>query len=64
MEWIIDDSTGERVKLHLDRRPLKELVGELVKNNFISVRLAYAIYKRTRHEHDIVNDTFNALDAP
>ncbi|XP_024640787.1 glycosyl hydrolase 5 family protein [Medicago truncatula] len=77
--WIIDDSTGERVKLvcgnwaghlqpmipeGLDRIPLKELVGELVKNRFNCVRLTYAVYMWTRHAHGIVNNTFNYLDAP
>lgn len=77
--WIIDDTTGERVKLvcgnwaghlqpmipeGLDRRPLKELVGELVKNNFNCVRLTYAIYMWTRYQNGIVNDTFNDLDVP
>lgn len=77
--WIIDDSTSERVKLvcgnwaghlqpmipeGLDRRPLKELVGELVQKKFNCVRLTYAIYMWTRHGHDIVNETFSDLDAP
>ncbi|PNX81314.1 hydrolyzing O-glycosyl compounds hydrolase [Trifolium pratense] len=48
----------------LDRRPLKELVGELVKNKFNCVRLTYAIYMWTRYEHEIVNVTFSHLDAP
>ncbi|KAK2353835.1 glycosyl hydrolase 5 family protein [Trifolium repens] len=77
--WIIDDSTNQRVKLvcgnwaghlqpmipeGLDRRPLKELVGELVKNKFNCVRLTYAIYMWTRYENEIVKDTFSHLDAP
>jgi hypothetical protein len=48
----------------LDRRPLKELVGELVKNKFNCVRLTYAIYMWTRYEREIVNETFSHLDAP
>ncbi|XP_061340173.1 glycosyl hydrolase 5 family protein-like [Gastrolobium bilobum] len=77
--WIIDDSTGERAKMvcgnwaghlrpmipeGLDKRPLKELVGELVKHKFNCVRLTYAIYMWTRHGNHIVNDTFSNFDAP
>ncbi|KAI5396146.1 hypothetical protein KIW84_062372, partial [Lathyrus oleraceus] len=77
--WIVDDSTNSRVKLvcgnwaghlqpmipeGLDRRPIKELVGEIVKNNFNCVRLTYAIYMWTRHGNRIVNDTLNDLDLP
>ncbi|PNX94957.1 endoglucanase e1, partial [Trifolium pratense] len=77
--WIIDDSTNERVKLvcgnwaghlepmipeGLDRIPLQEIVGELVKNNFNCVRLTYAIYMWTRNGNHTVNDTLNGLDAP
>ncbi|XP_057454557.1 glycosyl hydrolase 5 family protein-like [Lotus japonicus] len=77
--WIIDDSTGQRAKLvcgnwaghlqpmipeGLDRRPLKELVSELVKHNFTCVRLTYAIYMWTRYGDHIVNDTLNTFDVP
>lgn len=77
--WIIDDSTGERAKLvcgnwaghlelmmpeGLDRKPLKDLVAELVKHKFNCVRLTHAIYMWTRHGHHIVNDTLATLDAP
>ncbi|KAJ1392616.1 Ricin B-like lectin [Sesbania bispinosa] len=77
--WIIDDSTGQRAKLvcgnwaghlqpmiteGLDRRPLKELVAELVKHKFNCVRLTYAIYMWTRNGHHIVDDTFKTLDVP
>ncbi|XP_020213289.1 glycosyl hydrolase 5 family protein [Cajanus cajan] len=77
--WIIDDATGQRAKLvcgnwaghlrpmipeGLDRRPLKEIVGELVDLNFNCVRLTYAIYMWTRYGHGNVNATFASLDAP
>lgn len=62
--WIMDESTGERSKLvcgnwaghlqpmipeGLDKRPLKDLVSEIVKHNFNCVRLTYAIYMWTRY---------------
>ncbi|XP_027337388.1 glycosyl hydrolase 5 family protein-like [Abrus precatorius] len=77
--WIMDDSTGQRAKLvcgnwaghlkpmipeGLDRRPLKDLVTELVEHRFNCVRLTYAIYMWTRYGHDNVIDTFASLDAP
>ncbi|XP_068477312.1 glycosyl hydrolase 5 family protein-like [Phaseolus vulgaris] len=77
--WIIDEATGQRAKLvcanwaghlkpmipeGLDKRPLKELVGELVKHNFNCVRLTYAIYMWTRYSHENVSASFASLDAP
>ncbi|KAI4355020.1 hypothetical protein L6164_003838 [Bauhinia variegata] len=62
--WIIDDATGQRAKLvcanwaghlqlmipeGLDKQPLKDIVGQVVKNNFNCVRLTYAIYMWTRY---------------
>nr|AFK48266.1 unknown [Lotus japonicus] len=77
--WIIDESTGQRAKLvcanwaghlqpmipeGLDRRPLKEIVSELVKHKFNCVRLTYAIYMWTRYGGHIVSGTFDGLDVP
>ncbi|BAT97907.1 hypothetical protein LR48_Vigan11g036200 [Vigna angularis] len=77
--WIIDEATGQRVKLvcanwaghlqpmmpeGLDKRPLKEIVGELVKRNFNCVRLTYAIYMWTRFSHENVSANLASLDVP
>ncbi|KAK7292629.1 hypothetical protein RJT34_15480 [Clitoria ternatea] len=77
--WIIDDTTGQRAKLvcgnwaghlrpmipeGLDRRPLKDLVAELVEHKFNCVRLTYAIYMWTRYGHGNLLDSFDNLDAP
>ncbi|WVZ17110.1 hypothetical protein V8G54_010092 [Vigna mungo] len=77
--WIIDEATGQRVKLvcanwaghlqpmmpeGLDKRPLKEIVGELVKHNFNCVRLTYAIYMWTRYAHENVSANLASLDVP
>lgn len=77
--WIIDDSTGERAKLlcgnwaghlqamlpeGLDKRPLKEMVGEIVKYKFNCVRLTYAIYMWTRFGDRNVGETLADLDIP
>ncbi|KAK4266799.1 hypothetical protein QN277_023673 [Acacia crassicarpa] len=77
--WIMDDSTGERAKLvcgnwaghlqpmlpeGLDKRPLKELVAEIVKHKFNCVRLTYAIYMWTRYRDRNVGETLEELDIP
>ncbi|KAK7292627.1 hypothetical protein RJT34_15478 [Clitoria ternatea] len=77
--WIIDDATGQRAKLvcgnwaghlqpmvpeGLDKRPLKDIVAELVEHKFNCARLTYAIYMWTRFRHGNVNDTFASLDVP
>ncbi|RDX59815.1 hypothetical protein CR513_61825, partial [Mucuna pruriens] len=77
--WIIDEATGQRAKLvcgnwaghlhamipeGLDRRPLKDIVAELVNRKFNCVRLTYAIYMWTRYGHAKVNATFAPFDAP
>ncbi|CAJ1947465.1 unnamed protein product [Sphenostylis stenocarpa] len=77
--WIIDEGTGQRAKLAcanwaghlqpmipegLDKRPLKDIIGEIVEHKFNCVRLTYAIYMWTRYVHDNVNATFTSLDVP
>ncbi|XP_019459945.1 PREDICTED: uncharacterized protein LOC109359704 [Lupinus angustifolius] len=76
--FIIDDSTGQRAKLvcgnwaghltpmipeGLNKRPLKDIVGELVKYKFNCVRLTYAIYMWTRYSNKSVSDTFATMNA-
>ncbi|CAJ1947459.1 unnamed protein product [Sphenostylis stenocarpa] len=48
----------------LDKRPLKDIIGEIVEHKFNRVRLTYAIYMWTRYVHDNVNATFTSLDVP
>jgi len=77
--WIIDEVTGQRAKLvcanwaghlqpmipeGLDQRPLKDIVGELVKHRFNCMRLTYAIYMWTRYGNGNVSATFASLDVP
>ncbi|XP_027905958.1 glycosyl hydrolase 5 family protein-like [Vigna unguiculata] len=77
--WIIDEATGQRAKLvcanwaghlqpmipeGLDKRPLKDIVGELVKHKFNCVRLTYAIYMWTRYAHENVSANLASLDVP
>ncbi|CAJ1947463.1 unnamed protein product [Sphenostylis stenocarpa] len=74
-----DEGTGQRAKLAcanwaghlqpmipegLDKRPLKDIIGEIVEHKFNCVRLTYAIYMWTRYVHDNVNATFTSLDVP
>ncbi|AES77813.1 hypothetical protein MTR_7g017520 [Medicago truncatula] len=48
----------------VDRRPLEELVGELVKNNFISVRLTYVMEGIAKYNPSILKTThIEAFDA-
>ncbi|QCE03763.1 endoglucanase [Vigna unguiculata] len=76
--WIIDEATGKRAKLvcanwaghlqpmipeGLDQRPLKDIVGELVKHSFNCVCLTYAIYMWTRYGNKNVSATFASLDV-
>jgi len=77
--WIIDEATGQRAKLvcanwaghlqpmipeGLDKKSLKDIIGELVKHKFNCVRLTYAIYMWTRYGHENVNANFASLDVP
>ncbi|CAJ1947467.1 unnamed protein product [Sphenostylis stenocarpa] len=48
----------------LDKRPLKDIVGEIVKHNFNCVRLTYAMYMWTHYVHNNINATFTSLDVP
>ncbi|CAN1175949.1 Glycosyl hydrolase 5 family protein [Linum perenne] len=75
--WIIDDSTGQRVKLAcvnwagaletmlpegLDRQPLRSIVASIRRLGFNCVRLTYSTYMVTRMgPHIRVNDTFDQL---
>ncbi|XP_020969864.1 uncharacterized protein LOC107621467 [Arachis ipaensis] len=74
--WIIDESTKQRSKLvcgnwagHLEpmlpeglnKKPLKDLVSQLVNQRFNCVRLTYAIYMWTRYENNVVEDTLRDL---
>ncbi|CAJ1950091.1 unnamed protein product [Sphenostylis stenocarpa] len=47
----------------LDKRHLKDIVGEIVEHKFNCVHLTYAIYMWTRYVHDNVNVTFTSLDV-
>lgn len=64
--WIVDDITGNRVKLvggnwaghvgpmlpeGLDKRPLREIARHIALMGFNSVRLTYATYMYTRYSH-------------
>ncbi|KAI4328758.1 hypothetical protein L6164_021090 [Bauhinia variegata] len=77
--WIIDDATGQRAKLvcanwaghlqpmlpeGLDKQPVKNIVGQIVKHRFNCVRLTYAIYMWTRYGHHSVGQTLSTLDIP
>ncbi|KAE9605429.1 putative cellulase [Lupinus albus] len=77
-KYIIDDSTGQRAKLvcgnwaghltpmmpeGLDKRPLKDIVGELVKYKFNCVRLTYAIHMWTRYSNNTVSDTLATFNV-
>ncbi|KAK7368927.1 hypothetical protein VNO80_10960 [Phaseolus coccineus] len=77
--WIIDDATGERVKLHcthwvahaqpmlaegLDKSPLNVIAANVAKAGFNCVRLSYATYMFTRHANNTVRDTFHSYDVP
>ncbi|MED6186825.1 hypothetical protein PIB30_070415 [Stylosanthes scabra] len=48
----------------LDKQPLKDLVSQLVDNNFNCVRLTYAIYMWTRYSNQNLNNTLHELDVP
>lgn len=75
--WIVDSSTGRRVKLvcvnwpshtqsmlieGLDRRPLKDLADEAVRLRFNCVRLTYATHMFTRYANRTVEENFDLLD--
>lgn len=75
--WIVDSTTGRRVKLTcinwashtqsmliegLDRRPLKDLADEAVKLGFNCVRLTYATHMFTRYANRTVEENFDLLD--
>ncbi|XP_028769654.1 glycosyl hydrolase 5 family protein-like [Neltuma alba] len=77
--WITDDFNGERAKLvcgnwaghlqpmlpeGLDKRPLKEMVAQIVKYKFNCVRLTYAIYMWTRYMDRNAGKTLEELDIP
>lgn len=48
----------------LDKRPLKELVAQIVSHKFNCVRLTYAIYMWTRYMDRSVGKTLEELDIP
>ncbi|XP_023533776.1 uncharacterized protein LOC111795530 [Cucurbita pepo subsp. pepo] len=75
--WIIDSTTGRRVKLvcvnwpshtqsmlieGLNHRPLKELADEAIKLRFNCVRLTYATHMFTRYANRTVEENFDLLD--
>ncbi|GAV85091.1 Cellulase domain-containing protein, partial [Cephalotus follicularis] len=74
--WIIDDDSGERVKLTcvnwaahlqpmlaegLDKKPLSEIVAKVADNKFNCVRLTWATYMFTRYGLLNVTDTLESL---
>ncbi|CAH9132169.1 unnamed protein product [Cuscuta epithymum] len=71
--WIVDDKTGQRVKLAcaswpghlepmipegLDRRPLSELASDVAAMGFNCVRLTWATHMFTRHANRTVIEMF------
>ena len=75
--WIVDSTTGRRVKLvcvnwpshtqsmlieGLNHRPLKELADEAIKLRFNCVRLTYATQMFTRYANRTVEENFDLLD--
>jgi hypothetical protein len=75
--WIIDDATGQRVKLTcahwvahvkpmlvegLDKLPIKDIATQIANSGFNCVRLSYATYMFTRYANNTIRDTFNSLD--
>ncbi|XP_022958497.1 uncharacterized protein LOC111459707 [Cucurbita moschata] len=75
--WIVDSTTGRRVKLvcvnwpshtqsmlieGLANRPLKDLADELVSLKFNCVRLTYATHMFTRYANRTVEENFDLLD--
>lgn len=74
--WIVNDRTGQRVKLAglnwaghvgpmlpegLDKRPLSEIARRVALMGFNSVRLTYATYMYTRHASLTVAQSFQDL---
>lgn len=74
--WIVNESTGERVKLacvnwagHLEpmlpeglhKRPLPEIAGQISLMEFNCVRLTYATHMFTRHTNLTVEQNFRNL---
>lgn len=74
--WIVDDATGERVKLAcvnlpghleamlpegLDKRPVKEIAMQIAAMGFNCVRLTWATHMYTRYANLTVAESFSNL---
>lgn len=77
--WIMDDTTGKRVKLTcshwvahmepmlvegLDKLPIHDIATQIANSGFNCVRLSYATYMFTRYATHTVRDTLSSLDIP
>uniref|UniRef100_A0A6N2M544 Mannan endo-1,4-beta-mannosidase n=1 Tax=Salix viminalis TaxID=40686 RepID=A0A6N2M544_SALVM len=75
--WLVDERTGERVKLHcvnwpahilpmlaegLDKQPLRFIASELVKNNYNCVRFTFSIHMFTRYANLTIEESFDRLN--
>ncbi|KAJ6426526.1 hypothetical protein OIU84_022177 [Salix udensis] len=75
--WLVDERTGERVKLHcvnwpahilpmlaegLDKQPLPFIASEIVKNNYNCVRFTFSIHMFTRYANLTIEESFDRLN--
>lgn len=75
--WLVDERTGERVKLHcanwpahvfpmlaegLDKQPLPFIASEIVKNNYNCIRFTFSIHMFTRYANLTIEESFDRLN--